>query len=245
MSTVEGKVIIITGASSGIGEATAKKFAREGGKVVLASRREGRLLKLKAAIEQEGGEAVVKVTDVTSYEQVEALAEFAIETFGKIDVMFNNAGLMPLSFMDKLKVDEWDRMIDVNVKGVLYGIAAVLPYMQERNSGHIITTSSVAGHGVFPSGTVYCGTKFAARIFMEGLSKELAQTNIKTTSISPGVVQTELASFITDPDIKPLFEDPDMPSLTSEDIASAVYYAVSQPEGVAVNEVIVRPVHQG
>jgi NADP-dependent 3-hydroxy acid dehydrogenase YdfG len=245
MSGVKGKVIVITGASSGIGEATAKKFAREGGKVVLAARREDRLLKLKEAIEQEGGEAVIKVTDVTSYEQVEELAEFAIDTFGQIDVMFNNAGLMPLSFMDKLKIDEWDRMVDVNVKGVLYGIAAVLPHMQERNSGHIITTSSVAGHNVFPAGTVYCGTKFAARIFMEGLSKELAQTNIKTTSISPGVVQTELASFITDPDIKPRFEDPNIPSLTSEDVANAVYYAASQPEGVAVNEVIVRPVHQG
>ncbi|MFZ3577612.1 SDR family oxidoreductase [Virgibacillus sp. DJP39] len=245
MSTVKGKVIIITGASSGIGAATALKFAGEGAKVVLAARREERLIQLKQKIEQEGGEAVIKVTDVTSYEDMQELATFTIKTYGQVDVMFNNAGLMPLSFMDKLKVDEWDRMIDVNVKGVLYGIAAVLPYMQQRDSGHIITTSSVAGHGVFPSGTVYCGTKFAARIFMEGLSKELAQTNIKTTSISPGVVETELADFITDQDIKPKFEDPNLPSITGEDIANAVYYAVSQPASVAVNEVIIRPTNQG
>lgn len=245
MSTIEGKVIIITGASSGIGEATALKLASEGGKIVLAARREERLLQLKAAIEKQGGEAAIKVTDVTSRQEVQDLADFAIKTYGQIDVMFNNAGLMPLSFMDKLKVDEWDRMIDVNVKGVLYGIAAVLPHMQQQNSGHIITTSSVAGHGVFPSGTVYCGTKFAARIFMEGLSKELAETNIKTTSISPGVVETELSDFITDDDIKPRFENPDLPSLKSEDIANAVYYAVSQPAGVAINEIIVRPTNQG
>ncbi|MGO1058385.1 SDR family oxidoreductase [Planococcus sp. FY231025] len=245
MSEVNGKVIVITGASSGIGEATARKFAEEGAKVVLAARRVDRLDALKASIEKGGGEAAVKVTDVTSRQEMEDLAQFAISTFGQLDIMFNNAGLMPLSYMDKLKVDEWDRMVDVNIKGVLYGIAAVLPHMQERNSGHIITTASVAAHGVFPSGTVYCGTKYAVRIFMEGLSKELAQTNIKTTSISPGVVETELASFITDADVKPRFEDPNIPSLTSEDIANAVFYAASQPLGVAVNEVIVRPLQQG
>jgi NADP-dependent 3-hydroxy acid dehydrogenase YdfG len=245
MSEIKGKVIVITGASSGIGEATARKFAREGAKVVLAARRGERLEELKGAIEKGGGEAAVKVTDVTSRQDMEDLARFTLETFGGIDIMFNNAGLMPLSYMDKLKVDEWDRMVDVNIKGVLYGIAAVLPHMQERNSGHIITTASVAAHGVFPSGTVYCGTKHAVRIFMEGLSKELVKTDIKTTSISPGVVETELASFITDADVKPRFEDPDIPSLTSEDIANAVFYAATQPPGVAVNEVIVRPLHQG
>lgn len=245
MSEVKGKVIVITGASSGIGEATARKFAQEGAKVVLAARRGDRLEGLKKAIEKEGGEAVVKVTDVTSRQEMDDLAQFALDHFGQIDIMFNNAGLMPLSYMDKLKVDEWDRMVDVNIKGVLYGIAAVLPHMQERNSGHIITTASVAAHGVFPSGTVYCGTKFAVRVFMEGLSKELMKTDIKTTSISPGVVETELASFITDTDVKPRFEDPNIPTLTSEDIANAVFYAASQPLGVAVNEVIVRPTNQG
>ncbi|MCT2537087.1 SDR family oxidoreductase [Aquibacillus koreensis] len=245
MSNVKDKVIIITGASSGIGEATAKKFAEEGAHVVLAARREERLIQLKEEIERAGGSAVSKVTDVTSYESMQDLAKFAIKTYGQIDVMFNNAGLMPLSFMDKLKVDEWDQMVDVNIKGVLYGIAAALPYMKERDKGHIITTASVAGHGVFPSGTVYCGTKFATRIFMEGLSKELAQTNLKVTSISPGVVDTELMNFITDKDIKPKFEDPNLPSLTSEDVANAVYYAVSQPDGVAINEVIIRPTNQG
>lgn len=245
MTGIKGKTIIITGASSGIGEATARKFAQEGAKVVLAARRTDRLEQLKKAIEKEGGEAAVKKTDVTSRKEMEDLAKFTLDHFGQIDIIFNNAGLMPLSNMEKLKVEEWDRMVDVNIKGVLYGIAAVLPHMQERNSGHIITTTSVAAHGVFPSGTVYCGTKFAARIFMEGLSKELVKTDIKTTSISPGVVDTELASFITDADIKSRFEDPDLPSLTSEDIANAVFYAASQPLGVAVNEVIVRPLHQG
>ncbi|TLS36270.1 SDR family oxidoreductase [Pseudalkalibacillus caeni] len=243
--SVKDKVIVITGASSGIGEATAKKFAKEGAKVVLAARREERLQQIKGDIEKAGGEAATKLTDVTSYEDVQALANFAIETYGHIDVMFNNAGIMPLSFMDKIKVDEWDEMVDVNVKGVLYGIAAVLPHMQERNTGHIITTSSVAGHGVFPSGTVYCGTKFAARIFMEGLNKELTNSNVRTTTISPGVVATELMDTISDQDVRPRFEDPNLPSLSSEDIANAVYYAVSQPENVAVNEVIVRPTNQG
>lgn len=245
MGSLSNKVVVITGASSGIGEATAKKLAGEGAKVVLAARREEKLTEIVESIKNDGGDAVYKTTDVTSYEQVQALANFAIETYGQIDIFFNNAGIMPLSFLNKTKVDEWDRMIDVNVKGVLWGIASVLPHMLERNSGHIITTSSVAGHGIFPSGAVYCGTKFAARVFMEGLNKEITKSNVRTTTISPGVVETELPDLITDQDIKPMFEDPNLPHLKSEDIANAVYYAVSQPENVAINEVIVRPVNQG
>lgn len=245
MSELNNKVIIITGASSGIGRSTAKKLAQEGAKVVLAARREERLAELAEEIRSIGGSAVYKVTDVTSRKNVEELASFTLETYGQIDVLFNNAGIMPLSYMKNARVEEWDQMIDVNIKGVLHGVGAVLPHMLERNSGHIITTSSVAGHGIFPSGTVYCATKFAARVIMEGLAKELVKTQIRTTTISPGVVDTELPDLIVDAEVRPIFENPDLPSIKSEDIANAVYYALSQPPSVAVNEIIIRPTNQG
>ncbi len=246
MGSLDGKVVVITGASSGIGEATAVKLAGEGAKVMLAARREDRLKEIADQIKSKGGAEIdFKATDVTSKQEVEELIAYTKEKFGPVDVLFNNAGLMPLSLMDKVKVDEWERMVDVNIKGVLYGIAAVLPEMKERNSGHIITTSSVAGHEIFPGSAVYSGTKFAVRIMMEGLNKELAKTNIKSTSISPGAVATELTQTITDEDIINGFSKRQMTPLQSEDIANAVYYAVSQPEGVEVNEVIVRPTSQG
>lgn len=245
MSAIKNKIVIITGASSGIGRATALKLASEGAKIVLAARREERLQELTQEIKSQGGTAVYKLTDVTSLEEVQSLAEFALEQFGKIDVLFNNAGIMPLSYMKNNRVKEWDQMIDVNIKGVLHGVSAVLPYMLKRNSGHIITTSSVAGHGIFPSGTVYCATKFAARVIMEGLNKELTKTDIRTTTISPGVVDTELTNLIIDEEVRPIFENPDLPSIKSEDIANAVYYALSQPASVAVNEIIIRPTNQG
>ncbi|MBP1949763.1 NADP-dependent 3-hydroxy acid dehydrogenase YdfG [Virgibacillus litoralis] len=247
MGNMTGKTIVITGASSGIGEATAEKFANEGANVVLAARREERLEEIKSKISSEKGSIAIKKTDVTSREQMQELADFAIKEYGQIDVLFNNAGLMPLSFMKNLKIDEWDRMVDVNIKGVLYGIAAVLPHMLEKNAGHILTTSSVAGHEVFPSSAVYSGTKFAVRIMMEGLAKEVAQSNIRTTSISPGAVQTELTDTITDEEVLSNFKKSagSMKLLNSEDIAEAVYYAVNQPENVDVNEVIVRPNNQG
>jgi NADP-dependent 3-hydroxy acid dehydrogenase YdfG len=245
MSELNNKVIIITGASSGIGRSTAKKLAQEGAKVVLAARREERLAELAEEIRSIGGSAVYKVTDVTSRKNVEELVSFTLEIYGQIDVLFNNAGIMPLSYMKNARVEEWDQMIDVNIKGVLHGVGAVLPHMLERNSGHIITTSSVAGHGIFPSGTVYCATKFAARVIMEGLAKELVKTQIRTTTISPGVVDTELPDLIVDAEVRPIFENPDLPSIKSEDIANAVYYALSQPPSVAVNEIIIRPTNQG
>lgn len=245
MSELNNKVIIITGASSGIGRSTAKKLAQEGAKVVLAARREERLVELAEEIRSMGGSAVYKVTDVTSRKNVEELVSFTLETYGQIDVLFNNAGIMPLSYMKNGRVEEWDQMIDVNIKGVLHGVGAILPHMLERNSGHIITTSSVAGHGIFPSGTVYCATKFAARVIMEGLAKELVKTQIRTTTISPGVVDTELPDLIADAEVRPIFENPDLPSIKSEDIANAVYFALSQPPSVAVNEIIIRPTNQG
>ncbi|HEX7064995.1 MAG TPA: SDR family oxidoreductase [Bacillales bacterium] len=244
-NNVEGKVVILTGASSGIGEGTAKELAAHGAKLVLAARRESRLQALKEEIVKAGGEAEFKITDVTSREDMEELAEFTIHTYGKIDVIVNNAGLMPLSFMNKLKVDEWDRMVDVNIKGVLYGIAAVLPHMQERNHGHVINVSSVAGHEVGLGGAVYSGTKFAVRAITEGLRQEESpKSNIRTTIISPGAVATELTETITDEDVKSMFGKMALEPIESEDIGRAIRYAIEQPDSVSINEILVRPTSQ-
>ncbi|GAK48259.1 short-chain dehydrogenase/reductase SDR [Secundilactobacillus oryzae JCM 18671] len=241
------KVIVITGASSGIGEATAKKLADNGNQVVVSARREDRLKQLVAKIEAAGGQAVYHVTDVTKREEVADLAKFAVDTYGKIDVWMNNAGLMPQSTLDRYKIDEWDRMIDVNIKGVLYGIAAALPYMREQKSGHIINTSSVAGHAVHPGGSVYSATKFAVRVISEGLRQEeaLAESNIRISVISPGAVATELPDTITDPDTKKrvdkLYEDF---AIDAERVAAAVQYAVDAPADTAINEIVIRPTSQ-
>ncbi|WP_100011283.1 SDR family oxidoreductase [Lentibacillus sediminis] len=242
----KNKTVVITGASSGIGEATAERFTGEGANVVLAARRKERLENLQHKLSDTPGKVAIKETDVTSQQQVEDLIDFAINEFNQVDVLFNNAGLMPLSFMKNRKLDEWERMVDVNIKGVLYGIHAVLPHMMERNTGHIITTSSVAGHEIMPSGAVYSGTKFAARIIMEGLGKEMAASNIRTTTISPGAVATELTDTITDKEVQDMFKNSfDFTPLESKDIAEAVFYAVNQPKSVDVNEIIVRPTQQG
>ena len=240
------KTAIITGASSGIGQAAAKELANKGYSVMLAARREDRLVDLKKEIEDAGGRAAYKVTDVTSAEEMKKLAEATIEQFGQIDVLLNNAGLMPLSFMNKLKIDEWDRMVDVNIKGVLYGIAAVLPHMEERKEGHIINVSSVAGHDVTKGSAVYSGTKFAVRAITEGLRQELDPAmNIRATIVSPGAVATELTETITDKDILSAFSNgPSMEFLQAEDIARAIGYAVEQPAHVDVNEILIRPRQQ-
>jgi NADP-dependent 3-hydroxy acid dehydrogenase YdfG len=193
MSEIQNKVVMITGASSGLGEATARRLAASGAKLMLAARREDRLKDLVAAIEKTGGTAVYRITDVADRAQVQALADATLETYGRIDVLINNAGLMPLSPLDQLKVDEWDQMIDVNIKGVLYGIAAVLPTMRQQKFGHVINLSSVAGHKVFPSSAVYCATKYAVRAISEGLRLE-SKGEIRSTNISPGAVATELTS---------------------------------------------------
>lgn len=242
---VKDKVVILTGASSGIGESTALDLASNGAKVVLSARREDRLKQLHQKIKDAGGEASYQVTDVTSREQVKALADFTLNTYGKIDVIVNNAGLMPLSYLSKLKIDEWDRMVDVNIKGVLYGIAAVLPHMEKKKQGHIINVSSVAGHQVSPSSAVYSGTKFAVRAITEGLRKEQVQNNIRATIISPGAVATELTETITDEDVLSNFSrNEGLVPLEGKDIAAAIRYAVEQPESVAVNEIVVRPTSQ-
>ncbi|KGP71141.1 SDR family NAD(P)-dependent oxidoreductase [Pontibacillus yanchengensis] len=243
---MELNTAIITGASSGIGAATAKELAKKNIKVMLAARRDERLKELKQEIEDMGGTAEYKATDVTSAEEMEALAKETNDTFGSVDILVNNAGLMPLSFMNKRKLDEWNKMVDVNIKGVLHGIYAVLPYMEEKNKGHIINTSSVAAHKIMPGSAVYSGTKMAVHGISEGLRGELANTNIRTTIISPGMVATELTETITDEDILNAFKNNsnDMQPLQSQDIAEAVGYAIDQPVHVDVNEVVVRPSNQ-
>ncbi|AIY05508.1 short-chain dehydrogenase/reductase SDR [Planococcus sp. PAMC 21323] len=240
------KTAIITGASSGIGQATAKELAARGYHVMLAARREERLVELKKEIETAGGSAEYKVTDVTSREDMNSLVEAGLKKTGTIDVLVNNAGLMPLSMMNKLKVDEWDRMVDVNIKGVLYGIAAALPVMERQKHGHILNVSSVAGHGVTKGSAVYSGTKFAVRAISEGLRQEINPSHeIRVTIVSPGAVETELASTITDEDILTAFsEGPQMKMLKAQDIANAIAYAVEQPTHVDVNEILIRPRQQ-
>src|SRR3954451_8915888 len=196
---IAGKVVVITGASSGLGETAARHLAALGATVVLGARRVERIRSMADALTKAGGRALAVETDVVRRDQVRRLVDAAVETYGRIDVMVNNAGLMPLSPLDRLKVDEWDRMIDVNIKGVLYGIAAALPHMQRQKAGHIITVSSVAGHKVRAGGAVYSATKHAVRALSEGLRQEVKPYNIRTTIISPGAVATELPSHITDP----------------------------------------------
>ncbi len=242
MSTIQGKVVAITGASSGIGEATAKELARRGAKVVVGARRTDRLEKLVADITAKGGEARLRAVDVTKRGDVEAFIRFAKTELGRVDVLVNNAGIMPLSPMSALKVEEWDRMIDVNVRGVLNGIAAVLPDMKARGSGQIVNVASVGAHVVVPTGAVYCATKYAVWAISEGLRQE--NPDIRVTTISPGVVTTELGDDISDGDTKELLSGWRKASLTPDAIARAIAYAVEQPDDVDVNEVIVRPVAQ-
>src|SRR4051794_27778495 len=241
---IKDKVVIITGASSGIGEATAKELASKGAKVVLAARREDRLKQLQAEIQTSGGQAIYKVTDVSSRQQMEELATYALKEFGHIDVLVNNAGIMPLSPLRKKQVDEWDNMIDVNIKGVLYGIAAVLSHMRERKEGHIINVSSIAGHLVFEASAVYSGTKFAVRAITEGLRMEEAAHNIRTTIISPGTISTELLDGISDPDLKSSIVEASKIGIEPASIARSVAFAIEQPADVAINEMIVRPTVQ-
>ncbi|SFE96832.1 SDR family oxidoreductase [Alteribacillus iranensis] len=240
---VQGKTAIITGASSGIGEATAFALANEGANVVLGARRADRLEALQKKIKEETkGEAIVVATDVTVREDVEKLAATAKERFGSIDLLINNAGVMLLSYLKNDHIDEWMQMVDVNVKGVLHGIHAILPGMIEQNSGHIINISSVAGHEVFPAGNVYSATKYAVRALTMGLEKELSKTGIRVTNVSPGPVRTELSDHITDEEVREKFmsNQGKMTPLEPEDIANAIVHAVKQPDRVDTNEIIIR-----
>jgi len=242
---IHGKVVVITGASSGMGEAAARLLARDGAKVVLGARRTDRLDALVADITTADGEALAVATDVTRLDDVKALIEAAVQTFGRVDVLINNAGIMPLSALESLKVDEWTRMIDVNIKGVLHGIAAVLPHMKAQKSGQIITTSSVAGHLVFPASAVYSGTKFAVRAICEGLRQEVKPYNIRSTILCPGAVKTELLDHISDEAVRAANSDyVGQVGIPADSFARMVAFAISQPEDVDVNEIIFRPTAQ-
>ncbi len=242
---IEGKVIVITGASSGMGEAAARHLAELGATVVLGARRADRIEKLAKEIQENGGKALAIAMDVTQREQVKKLVDATVEKFGRVDVILNNAGVMPLSPMDRLNVEEWDTMIDVNIKGVLNGIAAVLPYMKEQKSGQIINTSSVAGHKVFFGSAVYSATKYAVRALTEGLRMEVKPYNIRTTIVCPGAVKTELLEHITEADIQQANKDyVGTVGISPDSFARVVAFAISQPEDVDINEIIFRPTSQ-
>jgi NADP-dependent 3-hydroxy acid dehydrogenase YdfG len=244
-NNIAGKVVVITGASSGLGEATARLLSADGAAVVLGARRAERLESLARELTGRGGNALAVTTDVADREQVHKLVDAAVERFGRVDVMINNAGLMPQAPLERLKIEEWERMIDVNLKGVLYGIAAALPHMQRQKSGHFINVSSVAGHRVGPGFTVYAATKHAVRALSEGLRQEVKPYNIRTTVISPGAVATELPNSVTDPAaaerIRSFYAEVAIPA---DSFARAVAFAVSQPDDVDVNEILFRPTRQ-
>jgi NADP-dependent 3-hydroxy acid dehydrogenase YdfG len=239
MSTIEGKVILISGASSGIGEATARELAKRGAKVVLGARRTDRLEKLAREINAAGGTARFRTLDVTSQDDFAAFVNFARNEFGAVDVLVNNAGIMPLSPMEALKIGEWNQMIDVNIRGVLHGIAAVLPLMKQQGSGQIVNVSSIGGHATFPTAAVYCATKYAVIAISEGLRQE--STDIRVTVVSPGVVESELASTITHETTRAYMDDFRKVALTPDAIGRAIAFAVEQPKDVDVSEIIVRP----
>ena len=240
---INGKVAIVTGASSGIGHATAVALSKEGAKIAAGARRTDRLESLEKQI---GGEVLIQKLDVTKKADCDAFVDAVIKKWGTIDILVNNAGIMPLSFFKNLKVDEWDQMIDVNIKGVLYCTAAVIPHMIAKKSGHIINISSVAGRIVFPAGSVYCATKHAVAAFSEGIRQELSQrANIRVTCIEPGVVATELLNTITDKSLEKFVESSrKMDSLQAEDIANAILFAVNSPAHMNVNEILIRPTNQ-
>jgi NADP-dependent 3-hydroxy acid dehydrogenase YdfG len=242
---ISGKVIVITGASSGLGEATAKLLAGQGATVVLGARRAERIDALADELTKVGGKAVSVTTDVRAREQVKRLVDTAVESFGRIDVMLNNAGVMPLAPLERLKTDEWDQMIDVNLKGVLNGIAAALPYMKEQKSGHFINVSSVYGHKLGPDATVYCATKFAVRALSEGLRQEVKPYNIRTTVISPGAVATELLEHISEKEIQDQTRNfVSKIAVPAETFARMVAFAINEPADVDVNEILFRPTAQ-
>jgi NADP-dependent 3-hydroxy acid dehydrogenase YdfG len=240
---ITDKVIVITGASSGLGEAAARRLAGEGAKLILGARR---LDRMKALATELGlpADAVVQ-TDVTDPAQVKALVDHAVEMHRRIDVLLNNAGLMPHSPLERGKIADWDRMIDVNIKGVLYGIVAALPHMTRQKSGHIINVSSVAGHKVGKNNAVYCATKTAVRVLSEGLRQEVKPYNIRTTIISPGAVQSELPQSITEADVAAGIADfYERFAIPADSFARMVAFAIQQPEDVDVNEILFRPTAQ-
>jgi NADP-dependent 3-hydroxy acid dehydrogenase YdfG len=244
-SNITDKVVVITGASSGIGESTAKLLAAQGAKVVLGARRSDRIDAVIKEISAAGGKAIGFTTDVTKHAEVEALIRGAVDGFGRVDVVVNNAGIMPIAPIEALKVDEWDRQIDVNIKGLLYGVAAALPHMQKQKSGHIINIASVFGIKIFaPGGTVYCATKAAVRALTEGLRMELHSQNIRCTMISPGAIATELSESSSDEATRKNLREFMKMAIPANAIARAIAYAIEQPVDVEVDEMVIRPTVQ-
>ncbi|MEC0180793.1 SDR family oxidoreductase [Paenibacillus peoriae] len=245
MSNIQGKVVIILGASSGIGEATTKKLAQEGAKLVIAARREDRLKALVKTLPD--AEIAYVVADVTKKEEVQAVVDLAVKKYGRVDVLYNNAGIMPTASLSEARFDEWRQVLDLNIMGVLNGIAAVLPIMKKQQSGQIIATDSILGHVVTPGYAVYCGTKFAVRAIMEGIRQEERENNVRSTIISPGMVDTELYTTVNDPATRDwLKENAKIPGvgLKPSDVADAIAYAISTPDTVAVSEIMIRPTKQ-
>jgi NADP-dependent 3-hydroxy acid dehydrogenase YdfG len=245
MNQIKGKVVVITGASSGLGEAAARRLCAEGATVVLAARRQRLIEELADQLRQAGGSALAIQTDVTQREQVQRLIDTAVSQFDRIDALVNNAGLMPHSPLERLKVNDWERMIDVHLKGLMYGIAAALPHMKRQKSGHMIMVSSVAGHKVRPTSAVYAATKTAVRVIAEGFRQEVKPYNIRTTVISPGSVVTNLADSITEPDIEQAVRDfTARYGVPADSFARMVSFALSQPDEIDVNEILYRPTLQ-
>jgi len=238
---IEDKVVVITGASSGNGAATARRLAQDGAKLVLGARRLDRLQALAGELSLGAGAAVQ--TDVTQYEQVVRLVDHAVRTHGRIDAIINNAGVMPHSPLERLKVEDWRRTIDVDLMGTLYGIAAALPHMKAQRSGHIINVSSVAGHKVRPGSAVYAAAKTGVRVISEGLRLEVKPYNIRTTVLSPGALATDLADSVTEPDIAESVREAMEIALPADTFANMVF-VMSQPEEVDVNEILFRPTSQ-
>ncbi|ANN76307.1 SDR family oxidoreductase [Bordetella flabilis] len=239
MAEQQSKAILVTGASSGIGEAAARMLAAQGHRLLIGARRTERLAELAAELKAAGGSVIYRELDVTSAASVKAFAQQALDSFGQIDVIVNNAGVMPLSPLRAIKVDEWDRMIDVNIRGVLHGIAAVLPVMERQGFGQVINMSSIGGLGVSPTAAVYCATKFAVRAISDGLRQETDK--IRVTVICPGVVESELADSISDDTAREAMRDFRRVALAADAIARAVSYAIEQPASVDVSEIVVRP----
>jgi NADP-dependent 3-hydroxy acid dehydrogenase YdfG len=241
---IEGKVVVITGASSGLGEATARTLSAQGTTVVLGARREDRIQTLARELIASGGKAIAVTTDVTDRAQVKHLVDSAVREYGRVDVMINNAGLMPQAPLERLKIDEWERMIDVNIKGVLYGIAAALPVFRRQGFGHIINTASTAAFRVVPSQSVYAGTKMAVRAISEGLRQE-AGPHLRVTIVSPGITSTDFADSMTDPDVRAQLEQArDAMAMPPDAVARAIAFAIEQPATVDVGEIVVRPTAQ-
>ncbi|MBW4840566.1 MAG: SDR family oxidoreductase [Paenibacillaceae bacterium] len=241
MTTLHGKTVMITGASSGIGEATARELASKGANIIIGARRLEKLEALASSLQEDGASVAVQKLDVTDLDQMRAIVRLAVDRFGKVDAIVNNAGLMPLSPLAALKIDEWNRMIDVNIRGVLHGIAAGLPIMKEQGFGHFINVASIGAYEVTPTAAVYCATKYAVRAISDGLRQEVTGQGIRVTLVSPGVTESELAETITDNEAKALMKEYRRTALPASAIARGIAYALEQPEHVDVNEMVIRP----